>query len=92
MQPLFSWLTILVLSPDLTKIFPFFGPPAVVGRFLENRVCLSFCPFFHQSGHFLKLVLETYLKLCITAECSRKNNVVPKIWKMVQIWAKQRVF
>ena len=55
MQPLFSWLTILVLSPDLTKIFPFFGPPAVVGRFLENRVCLSFCPFFHQSGRFLEI-------------------------------------
>ena len=48
----------------------FFGPPALAGRVLWNRVCPSFCPSilpffrlsFHLSGHFLGIVSLVFSK------------------------------
>ena len=80
-------------------IYLFMGPPALAGRVLWNRACPSFC----LSGHFLGIVSlvcskfwhdarNPYVVVRDRALFSRKNFFAPKIGKMGQKWAKNRVF
>ena len=71
----------------------FFGPPALAGRVLWNRICPSFrpsvCPgFFLEFYHYFflnfSMRLETHIKLCMTAGFSRKKYFVPKIFDYVE--------
>ena len=67
------------------------GSPAVAGRVLENRVCLSFCPSFrpffcpgvslelyHYSFVNFDMVLETHIKLCVTKLGFLEKNLLPQ--------------
>ena len=96
-------MSILVNGIIYLLLFLFLlDPPGDSQKDPMKWVYLSFCPSAHPSvclGIFLELfflnfvvLLETHMKLCMTAEFSRKRFFVPKIGKIALKWAKNRVF
>ena len=59
--------------------------------------CLSFCPdifleIYHQFFLNFGMVLDTCMKLCLAEQDFLEKKCAPKIGKMDQRWAKNRVF